>query len=250
VIDDSPFEQRVLSELLADHGHAPLTASDGQQGYALALVARPDLILLDVRMPDMDGFATCRLLKANPETAPIPVIFVSGANAEQERVTGLSVGGVDYVGKPFSGAELAARIQVHLTLAARQSVQHAMPDAGIAPVAGNSAAQVLVMAARHLIDADLANVPALDLLAERVGTEPERLAQAFREEMGCTVFAYIRDQRIARGAALLRETDIDVQGVALLVGFQNAGNFATAFRDRNGMTPSTYRKLYTTGARH
>ena len=73
---------------------------------------------------------------------------------------------------------------------------------------------------------------------------------AILEQMGCTVFAYLRDQRIARGGTLLRETEIDVQGIALLVGFQNAGNFATAFRERNGMTPSAYRKLYTTGARH
>ena len=247
VVDDSAFEQRVLAELLGEHDHVVLSAYNGHQGYELANSARPDLILLDVRMPYVDGFATCRLLKANPDTADIPVIFVSGADAEEEKVMGLSVGGVDFVTKPFSGAELAARIQVHLRLARRD--EPAPAPAAAAPDIRHPD-DVMVLAARHLIDADLANVPTLDEIAERVGTYREKLTQLFREQMGCTVFAYLRDQRIARGGTLLRETEIDVQGIALLVGFQNAGNFATAFRERNGMTPSAYRKLYTTGARH
>lgn len=243
VVDDSAFEQRMLAELLTKHDHMVLAAYNGHQGYELAASARPDLILLDVRMPYVDGFATCRLLKANPDTAAIPIIFVSGADAEDEKVLGLSVGAVDFVSKPFSGAELAARIQVHLKLARR--TEAAAPD-----TSAGSADEVLVRAARQLIDADLAAVPTLDEIAGQVGTYREKLSQVFRETMGCTVFAYIRDQRIARGAALLRDTEIDIQAIALLVGFQNAGNFATAFRERNGMPPSTYRKLYTSGARH
>ncbi|SHH12450.1 response regulator [Massilia sp. CF038] len=245
VVDDSAFEQRMLAELLGEYDHTVLAAYNGPQGYELAASAQPDLILLDVRMPDVDGFATCRLLKANPDTAAIPVIFVSGADAAEEKVLGLSVGAVDYVSKPFSGAELAARIQVHLRLARRDDNPATLP-----PLPGSSADHVLVLAARQLIDTDLANVPTLDQIAERIGSDREKLSQVFREQMGCTVFAYIRDQRIARGAALLRETEIDIQGIALLLGFHSAGNFATAFRERNGMPPSTYRKMYTTGPRH
>jgi DNA-binding response OmpR family regulator len=245
VVDDSAFEQRMLAELLGEYDHAVLSAYNGQQGYELAASAQPDLILLDVRMPHVDGFATCRLLKANPDTAAIPVIFVSGADAAEEKVLGLSVGAVDYVSKPFSGAELAARIQIHLRLARREE-----PAAAVASGSAASGDSVLVLAARQLIDTDLANVPTLDQIAERIGSNREKLSQVFREQMGCTVFAYIRDQRIARGAALLRETEIEIQEIALLVGFLNAGNFATAFRERNGMPPSTYRKMYTTGPRH
>ncbi|UUZ55421.1 DNA-binding response regulator [Massilia sp. H-1] len=238
MVDDSAFEQRMLAELLTKHDHMVLAAYNGHQGYELAASARPDLILLDVRMPYVDGFATCRLLKANPDTAAIPIIFVSGADAEDEKVLGLSVGAVDFVSKPFSGAELAARIQVHLKLARRTGsgrTRHQQPS---------SADEVLVRAARQLIDADLAAVPTLDEIAGQVGTYREKLSQVFRETMGCTVFAYIHDQRIARGGELLlRDTEIDIQAIALLVGFQNAGNFATAFRERNGMPPSTYRKL-------
>lgn len=244
-MDDSPFEQRLLADLLAERDYLISSAYNGRQGYEVAASARPDLILLDVRMPYMDGYAACRLLKANPDTQDIPVIFVSGADAEDERVFGLSVGAVDFVTKPFSGAELAARIQVHLSLMRRAATpalaersDDAEPD------------MVLVNAARRLIDDDLANVPSLDDIAERVGTYREKLSLVFRERMGTTVFAYIRDQRLERGARLLRDTDIDVQGIALMVGFNNAGNFATAFRERVGVPPSAYRKASLDGSSH
>ena len=119
IVDDSAFEQRMLTELLSDEPYRFSVAYNGYQGYQLALATHPDLILLDVRMPEMDGFTACRLLKANPETEHIPVIFLSGADAVNERITGLQVGGVDYISKPFTPAELAARIHIHLGLMRR-----------------------------------------------------------------------------------------------------------------------------------
>ncbi len=240
IVEDSPFEQHLLAELLTERDYLVSAADNGRQGYEMAASVQPDLILLDVRMPYMDGFAACRLLKANRETSDIPVIFVSGADAEDERVLGLLVGGVDFVTKPFSSAELAARIQVHLSLMPRAAPPAAVP---VEPERDAPATEaVLVAAARRLIDDDLANVPALDAIADRVGTYREKLSLLFREHMGTTVFAYIRNERIARGAQLLRDTDIDIQGIALMVGFNNAGNFATAFRERVGVPPSAYRK--------
>ena len=248
IVDDSPFEQHMLAELLSERDYLVSSAYNGRQGYDMATSVQPDLILLDVRMPYMDGFAACRLLKANRETTDIPVIFVSGADAEEERVLGLLVGGVDFVCKPFSGAELAARIQVHLSLM-RRSVAPA-PEPGPAATQAVDTEAVLVAAARRLIDDDLAHVPTLDEIADQVGTYREKLSLLFREHLGTTVFAYIRDQRIARGAQLLRDTDIDVQGIALMVGFNNAGNFATAFRERLGVPPSAYRKAGAPGDVH
>src|SRR6185312_3540910 len=101
---------------------------NGLQCYQLAVAQSPDLILLDVRMPNMDGYTACRLLKANPVTQDIPVIFLSGADADEERIMGLSIGGVDYVSKPFSPGELAARIQVHLNLARRHQAPPAADE--------------------------------------------------------------------------------------------------------------------------
>jgi DNA-binding response OmpR family regulator len=244
IVDDSAFEQRVLVDLLSELPYRVSVAFNGLQGYQLALADQPDLILLDVRMPNMDGYTACRLLKANPVTEHIPIIFLSGADADEERIMGLSIGGVDFVSKPFSSGELAARIQVHLNLARRASRAQAQSPAQPA-AAGTADAEpdaVIVNAAKRLIADNLASLPGLAEIARSVGTYREKLSQVFREQTGITVFAYIREARIRRGEELLRETDIDVQDIALLIGFNNAGNFATAFRERMGITPSAFRQ--------
>jgi len=252
IVDDSAFEQRLLVDLLSEMPYKVSVAHNGLQGYHLALANHPDLILLDVRMPDMDGYTACRLLKANPATQDIPVIFLSGADADEERIMGLSIGGVDYVSKPFSPGELAARIQVHLTLAQRA---HGA-SASAAPAPANDAADsqppaspygvdpdaVTVAAVKRLIADNLASLPGLAEIARSVGTYREKLSQVFREQTGMTVFSFIREARIRRGEELLKDTDIDVQDIALLIGFNNAGNFATAFREKLGVTPTAYRQ--------
>jgi len=252
IVDDSVFEQRLLVDLLSEMPYKVSVAHNGLQGYHLALANHPDLILLDVRMPDMDGYTACRLLKANPATQDIPVIFLSGADADEERIMGLSIGGVDYVSKPFSPGELAARIQVHLALA--QRAHGASASAAPAP-ASNSAEShlpaspygvdpdaVTVAAVKRLIADNLASLPGLAEIARSVGTYREKLSQVFREQTGMTVFSFIREARIRRGEELLKDTDIDVQDIALLIGFNNAGNFATAFREKLGVTPTAYRQ--------
>ena len=244
IVDDSAFEQRMLVDLLSELPYKVSVAFNGEQGYKLALAQHPDLILLDVRMPNMDGYAACRLLKANPVTQDIPIIFLSGADAAEERIMGLSIGGVDYVSKPFSPGELAARIQVHLNLARRQHPLQAAADA-VAEVEAETDTDpdaVIVSAVKRLIADNLATLPGLAEIARSVGTYREKLSQVFREQTGMTVFGFIREERLRRGEELLKDTDIDVQDIALLIGFNNAGNFATAFRERLGVTPSAYRQ--------
>ena len=241
IVDDSAFEQRMLTELLSDEPYRFSVAYNGYQGYQLALATHPDLILLDVRMPEMDGFTACRLLKANPETEHIPVIFLSGADAVNERITGLQVGGVDYISKPFTPAELAARIHIHLSLM-RRANSTAPPAAPASDKPPQHPDLVFVNAVKQLILDNLGSLPNLSEIARSVGTYREKLTLMFREQTGMTVFAFIREARIARGVELLQQTDIDVQDIALLIGFHNAGNFATAFRERMGVTPSAYRQ--------
>jgi DNA-binding response OmpR family regulator len=242
IVDDSAFEQRVLVDLLSELPYKVSVAFNGLQGYQQALANHPDLILLDVRMPNMDGYTACRLLKANPVTQDIPIIFLSGADADEERIMGLSIGGVDYVSKPFSPGELAARIQVHLNLASRRQARAADDSAPPPQIVYDSDPDaVLVSAVKRLITDNLATLPGLAEIARSVGTYRERLSQVFREQTGMTVFGFIREERIRRGEELLKDTDIDVQDIALLIGFNNAGNFATAFRERLGVTPSAYR---------
>jgi len=239
VVDDSPLEQLALREILTGHGYRVGSATDGRQGYELATLTRPDLILLDVLMDGMDGFAVCRLLKANIVTAPIPVIFLTGLRSEGERIEGLTVGAVDFVVKPFSAGELLARIGIHLRLARPHAAALDEPPDG----PGDSGSdEVLAAAAQRHIDHNLDEALHLDELARRVGSYREKLSRAFLLRRGMTVFAYIRQQRIASGAAMLRDTDAGIAEIAQAVGFSNAGNFATAFRERMGLTPGAYRK--------
>ncbi len=237
IVDDSAFEQRMLTDLLSEMPYRVSVAQNGAEGYRQALARHPDLILLDVRMPDMDGYACCRLLKANPATRDIPVIFVSGAESPEDRIRGLSIGGVDFVSKPFMPAELAARIHVHLNLMPRPEP---LPEPA-APPSPADTDEVTVRAAMRLIRENLGALPRLADIARNVGTYREKLSTLFREHTGKTVFAFVREERLARGMQLLRETDFDVQHIAQLLGFRSAANFATAFRTRTGMTPSAYR---------
>ncbi|NJL36790.1 MAG: response regulator [Leptolyngbyaceae cyanobacterium SM1_4_3] len=116
IVDDAPNNIRVLVELLTQSGFQVAVACSGEQALERIPEAAPSLILLDILMPGMDGFETCRRLKANPETRDIPIIFMSALTDSVDKVKGLEMGGVDYLTKPIIHAEAIARINVHLSL--------------------------------------------------------------------------------------------------------------------------------------
>jgi sigma-B regulation protein RsbU (phosphoserine phosphatase) len=116
IVDDTPTNLGVISGALADT-YKTKVATNGQKALALASAdEKPDLILLDVVMPEMDGYEVCTRLKADPATREIPVIFLTGQTSVEDETRGFSVGGVDYVHKPFSPAIVKARVQSHILL--------------------------------------------------------------------------------------------------------------------------------------
>lgn len=238
LIDDVPEDIRATLILLKTQPWRVSVASDALQGYQRALALRPDLIVLDVHMPHMDGFSLCRLLREAPATRHTPILFLSSANTSLERLEGLAVGAVDYIPKSYAPEEVLARIRIHLQLTwrARPPVQERPAEP--APQGD----EIVLRAAMRLIEQQLDDMPSLPSLAQKVGTHEKRLSTIFREHLGLTVFAYIRDARLRRGQALLCESAMSVQDVAELVGFRNACNFTTAFRQRIGMTPSQFRQ--------
>ncbi len=237
VIDDSPEDVRAALVALRSQGWRISTSHDPRQGLQRALILRPDLILLDVQMPHMDGFTLCRLLREADATKHTPVIFLTSAGSLEQRLEGLELGGVDYVLKPYEPLEVLARIRVHLQLLNRLN---ATTEQGNAELTGDE--PLLLKAVIRLIDQNLANLPSLPDLARKVGTHDKRLSTLFREHMGTTVFAYVREVRLRKSQELLSDSEMSVQDIADLVGFSNAGNFTTAFRQRLGMTPSQYRQ--------
>lgn len=116
IVDDTLENLRVLGEMLELDGHEVRIASAGAQALDVARIAPPDLILLDVMMPGMDGHQVCRLLKADPSTAEIPVIFLTALNDEADEALGLDLGAVDYITKPFKMDLVRKRIHNHLAL--------------------------------------------------------------------------------------------------------------------------------------
>ncbi len=116
VVDDNPTNLKVLCEAIANSGWEILVATDGETAIEQAQYAQPHLILLDIMMPEIDGFETCRLLKENPVTRDIPIIFMTALSDTVDKVKGLSIGAVDYITKPFQTEEVLARINVHLKL--------------------------------------------------------------------------------------------------------------------------------------
>jgi two-component system, NtrC family, sensor kinase len=116
IVDDVPNNIRVLVELLDPTEYKVAVARSGEKALDIVAEAPPDLILLDIMMPGIDGFETCRRLKANPNTRDIPIIFMSALSDPVNKVQGLEVGGVDYITKPIAQEEALARIRVHLEL--------------------------------------------------------------------------------------------------------------------------------------
>lgn len=117
VVDDTPANLEVACDTLNDAGYEVATAIDGDRALKRVQVHPPDLILLDVQMPELSGFEVCRQLKVNPNTAHIPVIFMTALSDTDSKVEGLDLGAVDYITKPFQERELLARVKTHLQIA-------------------------------------------------------------------------------------------------------------------------------------
>lgn len=115
-VDDTPASLKLLTDLLTEDGYEVRAAINGELALHAASQNPPELVLLDIRMPAMDGYEVCRRLKAQPSTRDVPVIFVSAATESDEKVRGFTVGAIDYVTKPYQRDELLARVHTHLEL--------------------------------------------------------------------------------------------------------------------------------------
>lgn len=128
IVDDTPANISLLRNILAADHYQIYVATTGEAALKVARQSQPALILLDVMMPGMDGFATCRALKANPQLADIPVIFITAKNDDQDIVAGFQAGGVDYLSKPVRVEEVRARVATHLRIQQYANTQRAQAE--------------------------------------------------------------------------------------------------------------------------
>jgi len=116
IIDDNAKIINMISEILHKNNYEVLVAKDGKTGIERAELGNPDLILLDIMMPDLDGYETCALLKNNEKTKSIPIIFISALVDELDKVKALEMGASDFISKPINDGELLIRIKTHITI--------------------------------------------------------------------------------------------------------------------------------------
>jgi len=146
IVDDAPANLELLRKLMTEQGYQTYVAPSGERALAIAQRAQPDLILLDVMMPDMDGFETCRRLKQNPLTQRIPVIFLSAKTDTEDVVAGFDIGAVDYIGKPLRMAEVCARVRAQLQIRSNSETQEEQAER-LRTIVNNMAEGLLIIEA-------------------------------------------------------------------------------------------------------
>ena len=133
VVDDQPSNVELISQILGKAGIDTLTANSGREALGVVAQTLPDLVLLDVQMPDMDGFGVCERLQADESTRHIPVIFVTPDDSHKGKIAGLGVGAVDYITKPIESDETLARVRTQLRFVSinreMRDIQHRLDEA-------------------------------------------------------------------------------------------------------------------------
>jgi DNA-binding response OmpR family regulator len=261
LVDDSPADLRLLVQLLNQENFKLMVALDGKQAYERAMAQpAPDAILLDVSMPRLDGYATCRMLKENPRTSGIPVIFITASARLEERLKGFDAGAVDYVLKPYNPEEVLARVRIQLQRNKRPALDTPAVAAeawtlrqaldGTAAASSISAGpisneQAIVNTTTQYLSDHLSDAPSQKHLARLIGVNEKRLTNAFRTLLGKTIHDYLRDQRMDRARMLLQDRTLTVAEIADQLGFSSPANFASAFRRQLGCSPVAFRQRLT-----
>ena len=247
IVDNKPEELSLLIGMLRAEDFRITLAFDGHQALLRAQVGQPDLILMEVTMPNLNGFGACRLLKADVATANIPIIFLTAASSLKDRLEGLRNGGVDYVTKPFDAEEVLARIHIHL----RECVRHhavtpplSLPRLLDGDTQATRKEEWIVRAVVRYLQDNLIDSPSMETLAKRFGTYPKRLSTAFRAVLGKTIPEFLRSERLLEAERLLQHSSLSVTDIALELGFSSAANFSTAFRQHSGLTPGSFREQF------
>jgi DNA-binding response OmpR family regulator len=135
IVDDNPDNLRILGHVIQDQGYDITLSSNGKDALEFLKNEKPDLILLDIMMPEINGFELCQKIKQNPDFKNIPIIFISAIQNSKDIIKGFELGAVDYVSKPFNSKELIARVNVHVQL--KKALEEIKVLRGIIPICAN-----------------------------------------------------------------------------------------------------------------
>ena len=247
VVDDNAEVRAYVKQHLAPR-YRVLEAANGQQGVEVARRLLPDLVLSDVMMPVMDGYALCRALKTDPETDFIPVILLTARAEAEDKLAGLTEQADDYLTKPFDVRELLARIAN--IVAMRRRLRERFASASVtAPLTIHASPVDVEPADRKFLDQVRASIEAhladdsftVERLATDVAQSRGNLHRRLRDLVGESPSDLIRRVRLERAAQLLESNAGSVAEVAYAVGFKSVAHFSNAFNEMHGVRPSVWR---------
>ncbi len=239
VVDDSPDMTEMLKDSL-ENIYEVLTASDGVEALNKALEAKPDIILTDLMMPNMNGMELCRALKENPETVNIPIIILTAKHDLGVKLEGLTIGADDYITKPFNLDVLRLRmgrlIQLNLKGARRTQIEPEPDNIKITPLDERLIEKAMKYVSQNISKPELS----VEELSEVLGMSRVSLYKKIKQITGKSPIEFIRIIRLKRAAQLLRESQLNISEIAYQTGFNNPKMFSRYFKEEFGILPSVY----------
>ncbi|MFO8232910.1 MAG: hybrid sensor histidine kinase/response regulator transcription factor, partial [Longimonas sp.] len=242
VVEDNAEMRSFLEEELSPRWRVR-TAGDGAEGWAMIQNDPPDLVLADVMMPEMDGFALCRAIKEDAELRTIPVLLLTARASNEAEREGLGCGADAYITKPFDVAALKQRIANHL--AARKHLQARFEEqVSLSSTSASIDRQHLpfMEAVTGAVDEHLDNPDfTVDQLASAVALSQRQCTRRLKDAVDMTPAAFIRHRRIEHAKTLLQTDPETIAEVVYAVGFRSSSHFSKVFRKATGQSPSAYR---------
>ena len=240
VVEDDADVRAYLRRHLAPH-YRVLEAGDGAAALASARALPPDLVISDVMMPVMDGFAFCEAMQAEPDLAGTPVILLTARASHDDKLAGLSLGAVDYLAKPFHAPELLLRVR-NLIAAQHRLRERLRPRAlHAAPVEVTSEDDRFLARVRDAIERLMGEEDFdLERLAHEAGVSRSHLFRRVKELLNETPEVLVRRLRLERAAQLLEQRAGSVGEIAYATGFKSIAYFCRVFRERFGATPGSW----------
>ena len=242
--DDEEIREYLVSELVGNYEIKAF--ADGRQAFEEALRTTPDLIISDIRMPEMDGNTLCMSLRSNLVTSHIPVIMLTAMSMDEDRLEGLTTGADAYIVKPFN-MDILLQTVVNLiqrTRTLRLKYEHADKIEGKTAAKSVTSPDEKLLASimesinRHLDDDGLT----IDLIADEVGLSRVHLHRKMKDLTGQTPHDFIRKVRLKKAAELLQTGKMNVSEVTYTCGFSSPTSFSALFKKVYGVSPSQYSK--------
>jgi len=217
IVDDTPDNLRLLSQMLLEEGYRVRKAINGQRALQAVEAEPPDLILLDIMMPELDGYQVAKRLKDAPKTRGIPIVFLSALNETMDKVLAFDIGGVDYITKPFQVQEVLARVRTQLTVRRQQKQLVAQNEQLQREIQERKKVESALRVYIHAMSHDLRNpvTGMLMVLQNLLKKRPEADAEMPVPPSILKRMANSCDRQLALINSLVQTSDIELQGITL-----------------------------------